>query len=294
MSKNQEQEDQGEQLTERVVDEDNNKVVIDEDAEEDGEVVKAEDKDRLSRRDRRRKRYEEMLDKQYERGRSEADARIRALEAQIAQLAGAQQQRSAPKEEEDEIPQQVREVDDQLRLIVNTISRLPNTEDGRRQEADLEAKYRKLEFKKSKIISELSTQHTRREPDDVEFGRRLLRVEYPQIYGNELARAQANQEMQDLIRAGHPENLDTARLAAKNALSRIGLGAKTATKPSDSVKAKYSSTPAQAGDSGGPRTVALDRAQMQMAKAYAKGRTTDEREAAEIFVREILRPNGLA
>lgn len=285
-------EEAAEELTEKVVDESSNKVVIDEDADDDREVVQAEDKDRLSRRDRRRKRYEEMLDKQYERGRAEADARIKALEAQIQALAN---QRQAPhrEEEEDEIPPQVREVDEQLRLIVSNISRLPNTEDGRRQEAELEAKYRKLEFKKSKIISELHS-GGRREPDDVEFGRRLLRLEFPQVYGNDLARAQANQEMQDLIRAGHPENIETARLAAKNALSRIGLGAKASPhKPSDGVKAKYASTPAQAGDSGGPRTVALDRAQMQMAKAYAKGRTSDDREAAEIFVREILRPNGL-
>jgi hypothetical protein len=278
--------------TEIIVDDKSNRVVIDEDADDDREEVQSEDKERVSRKDRRRRRYEEMLDKQYERGRSEADARIRALEAQIQTLAQARgQPRQEP--EEDEIPPQVREVDDQLRLIVGNISRLPNTDEGRAKEAELEAKYRKLEFKKSKIISELHSSQ-RKEPDDVEFGRRMLRLEYPQVYSNDLARAQANQEMQDLIRAGHAETIETARLAARNTLARLGIGAKTPNKPSAGAKAKYAATPTQAGDHGGSRTVTLDKHQMQMARAHAKGRTSDDREAAEIFVREILRPNGLA
>jgi hypothetical protein len=263
-------------------------VIVDESAEDDKDVVETKTPGKLTRRERyqaereeRRKREEERFSALEERIAKLTDVLYRNPTAQPAY----QPHQAAPAPQAGDLAT----IDSQRKLILKRMA-TPGVSD--KESEWLESEFHRLDAERVRAIArELIPQQSAPQLSKADIGRTILEQEYPDIYENKHATEATRQEYMILLAQGAPDNLATARQACKNIQGRLGGGGEA----SASTKSKYTGVSSRpgAGTPGGPKKVALSRDQMKMAREWSKGRAKDDNQAAEIYVREVLVPNGL-
>ena len=256
-----EEEETIEAPTEGLDDQGNYTLRVDEEDDDAGDEGAGVDPATLDKRGRRS--YVRTL-------KAEKDAleqRLEQMGRELAEVRGMAsrpvQQYQPPQQQVDPIKQRLTEIHRQKLAIGQRLS-------DPKQQVDVDkltAEYDELDNERIALVARQAAPQQREQPDHAVL---VMQAEYPEMYSDPALYHEANAEMARLIRAngGRHGGLPMMKKAAEAVYKRNGIR-QPRPAPSPGVQAKYTSTPARAGASGGSAgTITLQPVERRAALAF--------------------------
>jgi len=252
------------------------------------------DEPRKTRKERRAERSQGRWSEMAEANKK-LQAQLEAMQRQIHTIQAPQtlrQQQQAPEPARQQQPES-EAIWEQQQVVMGRLQQGNLAKDDEKQ---LLNQWRGLDRKRRKAEAEedgYAWNPSRARLDPVEVQNMMLQAEYPDIFQNPNAQLAARHELAMMVASGASESLETARKAAAAVRNRMGMGAQASSEPTDSQRAKYSGTTSRPAASSGSGKFQPSTEQLRLARAWSRGRASDDREAVEMWLREVAIPSKL-